>query len=116
MGDTALSEDTPLPMLLPLWFTLPLPTTPLLLPMLLPLWFTPPLPTTPLLWPTPPLLTVLPRSTLTRSPPTHTTMPSLTTTPTPTSTLLSLATEPARLKALTPWLFLTAAPSMSTTM
>merc|ERR1712226_1281835 len=85
------------------------------LPMLLPQWFTPPLPTTPQLLPTPPLLTMLPRSTLTRSPPTHTTMPSLTTTPTPTSTLLSLVTEPARLKALTPWLFLTAGSSMSTT-
>merc|ERR1712226_204406 len=85
------------------------------LPMLLPQWFTPPLPTTPQLLPTPPLLTVLPRSTLTRSPPTHTTMPSLTTTPTPTSMLPRPVTELAMLRVPTPWLSLTAAPSMSAT-
>merc|ERR1712126_763270 len=67
-------------------------------------WFTLPL-----------LLTLLPRSTLTRSPPTHTTTPSLTTTPPPTSMLPSPVTELAVPRVLTVSTFLTAAPSMLAT-
>merc|ERR1712133_280846 len=67
-------------------------------------WFTLPL-----------LLTLLPRSTLTRSPPTHTTTPSLTTTPPPTSMLPSPVTELAVPRVLTVSTFLTAASSMLAT-
>merc|ERR1712126_332324 len=67
-------------------------------------WFTLPL-----------LLTLLPRSTLTRSPPTHTSTPWLTTTPPPTSMLPSPVTELAMPRVLTVSTFLTAASSMLAT-
>merc|ERR1712243_202278 len=55
------------------------------------------------------------RSTLTRSPPTHTSTPWLTTTPPPTSMLPSPMTERAMPRVLTVSTFLTAASSMLAT-